>query len=312
MYHTILVPLDGSSLAECALPNAERLARAAGARMLLVRATTARGVPGGDPAEAQARAVRQAESYLAEIADQLGGPGVVETAVFYGDPAEAILTEVNLRHADLVVMATHSRVGLDRLVYGSVAEAIMSHSPVPVLLVRAGLPAPGSFGDQPRILVPLDGSAFAEEALAVARELAERIGGELLLVQSVVPPLHGQTTPDGRIISTVDQELAALRADVHDYLQHVAQRLAADTDGRPISIEVRVGPPVETIVEAAREREAAIVVMATHGRTGLARLLLGSVAAGVVHAGDRAVVLVRPEAIRPTAGASGPEAASVS
>src|SRR5262249_17655211 len=151
--------------AEGALPYAEALARSGGARLLLVRAALAHTVPGADPTADQVRAVAEAETYLADVVGRLKGAKIVETAVFYGRPVEAILEEVELRRVDLIVMATHGRSGLGRWLYGSVAEAVVSRSPAPVLLVRAGpgKPTNVAVAAGPRAIVPLDGSAFAEE-----------------------------------------------------------------------------------------------------------------------------------------------------
>ncbi len=293
MYRTILVPLDGSPLAERALPYAEALARASGARLLLVRAALAHTFPGVDPTEDQVKAVREAEDYLATIAAQLARQGVVETAVFYGEPVEAILEETRLRKADLVVMATHGRSGVSRWVYGSVAEAVLAESPVPVLLVQAwrdeGKLAP--LAEHPRLIVPLDGSPFAEEVLPVALEVAGKLGGELVLLHVV--SVSGQAVAAGR----QPAGLEALKDEARDYLRQVADRLATSDAGLRVQYEVRVGPAAEAIVAASHDLDASLVVMATHARTGLDRILLGSVAQGVLRHGSIPVLLVHPRGL---------------
>ncbi|MCC7103527.1 MAG: universal stress protein [Chloroflexi bacterium] len=301
MPETILVPLDGSALAECALPYARQIGRASGARILLLRATQPRSLPAADSIAAERAAAGEVDSYLAAVATTLSGDGPVETAVFYGDPVEAIVTEAGLRDVLLVVMATHARTGVDRLVFGSIAEAIMQRSPAPVLLVHESTRDAETIATQPRIVVPLDGSPFAEEALGTAAAVAEQLGGELVLVQAINPPEHGTVSADGRIVATVDQVLDRLRAEARDYLEHTAARIFAGRSGPAPKIEVRLGAPTAAIVEASAENRAAMVVMATHGRTGMARLLLGSVARGVVHDGPVPVLLVRPAAIRQVA-----------
>jgi nucleotide-binding universal stress UspA family protein len=146
---TILVPLDGSELAETALPRAIDLARTAGARLLLLRAAEAHTPPGLDPAEAQIRVVEEAEGYLASTAARVRSAGVatVETAAWYGAPAFAIVEAARLHAVDMIVMTTHGRSGLARLVFGSVAESVLRSTATPLLLIRppraplAALPA---------------------------------------------------------------------------------------------------------------------------------------------------------------------------
>jgi nucleotide-binding universal stress UspA family protein len=302
MYRTILVPLDGSPLAECAVPYAETVARASGAQIVLLRATVAHTLLGTGPGD-EVAAEQEAEEYLAGVATRLSDRSGVVTATFYGAPAEAIIEEIRLREADLVVMATHGRAGLGRLVFGSVAEAVLDRSPVPVLLVRVvqeELPV-ALVAECPRLLVPLDGSAVAEEALPVAQELAKAIGGELLLLHAVVPPEQARTTAQGSVVAYLDQELAALEAEARGYLRQVSDRLATGQEPSPPQIDARVGRPADVIAEASREHEVALVVMTTPGRTGLARVLSGSVADEVLRHGSVPLLLVGPAAVHQAA-----------
>jgi nucleotide-binding universal stress UspA family protein len=301
MYRTILVPLDGSPLAECAVPYAETVARANGAQIILLRAAVAHTLLGTGPGD-EVAAVQEAEAYLADVTTRLFDRSGVWTATFYGEPAEAIIEEIRLREADLVVMATHGRSGLGRLMYGSVTEAVLGRSPVPVLLVRAWqeeLPM-ALIAEHPRLLVPLDGSAFAEEALPVAQELADALGGELLLMRAGVPLEHARPTESGGIVAP-DQQLAALEAEARGYLRGVSDRLEKRQATTQPQIDARVGTPAEAIAEASREHAVALIVMATHGRTGLARLLLGSVADDVLRHGSVPLLLVRPAAVHQAA-----------
>jgi nucleotide-binding universal stress UspA family protein len=137
---TILVPLDGSTLAEAALPPAIDLARDRGARLILLRATEAHAAPLADPAEAQVAAVRGAETYLAGVRTRINTAELptVDTSVWYGPPAEAIVEAARFRGADLIVMSSHGRTGLGRLVLGSVAETVLRATSVPILLIRPG------------------------------------------------------------------------------------------------------------------------------------------------------------------------------
>jgi nucleotide-binding universal stress UspA family protein len=138
----VLVPLDGSKLAEEALTAAIGFART-GATLVLVRAAEARTTPFIAPDDAQVAVVQEAEAYLATVADRLRRVGVqdVETTVWYGPPVESIADAARFRKADLIVMSTHGRSGLGRLVLGSVAEGVMRTTSTPVLLLRPGATA---------------------------------------------------------------------------------------------------------------------------------------------------------------------------
>jgi nucleotide-binding universal stress UspA family protein len=138
MYQSILVPLDGSALAEAILPEIEKLARCMGARILLLRVSRAHVFPGKDPTKAEIQVVRRAEEYVAEIRDRLAAKGLVaEAHVRYGAVAEEILTHSARNDVDLIAMSTHGRSGLGRWALGSVAEKIVRRSEKPVLLMRA-------------------------------------------------------------------------------------------------------------------------------------------------------------------------------
>ncbi len=135
----ILVPLDGSLLAEGAIQTAAGLAREGGAALVLLRAAEAHTLPGADPTDAQVAVVREAEEYLTAVAARLGEEGVkgVETSVWYGSPATAIIEAARLQKVDLIVMTTHGRSGLGRLILGSVAESVLRGTTTPILLLRA-------------------------------------------------------------------------------------------------------------------------------------------------------------------------------
>jgi nucleotide-binding universal stress UspA family protein len=137
-FKKILIPLDGSILAEHAIGTAAALA-ADGATVMLVRAAEAHSLPGVDPTEMQVDVVREAEEYLARVTARLERDGVknVQTSVWYGPPASAIVEAAQMRGADLIVMSTHGRSGLGRLILGSVAESVLRSTTTPILLVRA-------------------------------------------------------------------------------------------------------------------------------------------------------------------------------
>jgi nucleotide-binding universal stress UspA family protein len=136
---TIMVPLDGSTLAEEALARAAELATGAGARLVLLRAVVAHTFPGGDVIEAQVGVIREAETYLAQVEARMRALGVkdVRSSVWYGAAAPAIIDAAKFNAADVIVMMTHGRSGLGRLVMGSVAESVVRGTTTPILLMRA-------------------------------------------------------------------------------------------------------------------------------------------------------------------------------
>jgi nucleotide-binding universal stress UspA family protein len=136
----ILVPLDGSPLAEAILPVAEEWAKEEGAEVILLRAVPAHHLPGADATESEIQVVKEAEAYLTEVAERLERRGVkrVSWIVWYDEPARAIIEAVTRDEVDLIVMATHGRRGLGRIFFGSVAEGVLRSAAVPVLLFKAG------------------------------------------------------------------------------------------------------------------------------------------------------------------------------
>jgi nucleotide-binding universal stress UspA family protein len=297
MRTTILVPLDGSPLAERALPYATALARGTGARLILLRAVLAHTFLGTDPTEAQAVVVQHAETEVAAVADRLRADGVTaEPHVYYGEAAEAITDSARHQHADLIVMSTHGRTGLGRWVYGSVADRVLRRAEAPLLLIPATSERPWPSDRPLRILVALDGSQFAEEALGPAVELAAPLGAELLLLRVVEPPVP--IVADGVSYAQPFDEEHEL-GEARRYLEEVATRLRAG--GRTVAGHAEVGHPPTVIAEVTRERGIDLVTMATHGRGGLARVVLGSVATGTLQRASTPLLLVRPTGVKAAA-----------
>jgi nucleotide-binding universal stress UspA family protein len=293
----LLVPLDGSPLAERALAYATAVSIPTAARLVLVRAVTAHVLPGVDDRELQVRSLAEAQHYLREVAHGLIARGFeVETATPYGDsPAEWIVKEANLRECDLVVMTTHGRTGPGRWWFGSIAEAVVAHTPVPVLLDRSWQPSQRELllGDSPVLLVPLDGSPFAESALEVAANLAEDIGASLVLVR--VDPRSGDVLEAERIVAETEGAEDELALEESDYLRTAADIVQRDWPGLSVRTQLRFGAPAEAIASAAIEARAALVVMATHGHTGALRTVVGSVAGRLLELDTAPLVLVHPQ-----------------
>ncbi|MBI3967485.1 MAG: universal stress protein [Chloroflexi bacterium] len=300
----ILVPLDGSSLAERALPYATKLARFLNARLELARAVLPNLAREAEPSSEEIEAADRARPELEAVARELRTPWLRVTChVCYGRPAEAIVACVSRVSAGLIVMSTHGRGGIGRWIYGSVADEILRRSPVPILLVPAS--SERAFTDDPicRILVPLDGSALAEEALGPASELAGAAEAELLLVRIVELPVIGEVSP--YLMMDPKAELARAR----EYLNDIARDLRSG--GLAVDVYAVTGAPPTTLPFLASERDADLIVMATHGRGGLARLVLGSVATSTVQRSTLPILLTRPAAVRRPATERSSEPATV-
>ena len=305
MNETILVALDGSPLAEAVLPQAVALATATGRDLLLLgvlaELTALTGLAWPQmglvrylPDQQIARTVYQ--EYLTAVAARLAATGVtVHTRLRQGDPAGEIVAQVAEQPAiSTVALATHGRSGLERRVLGSVAERVLHAATVPLLLVRGGIappPAREAVAYQ-HILVPLDGSSFATEALATATTLARRTGATLLLL-SVLPPLQDLSFAEAGILPYWMEEARIVASDaVTLALTATAQQL--ESSGLAVRTLLRHGSPVAEIVRCATDEAADLIVLATHGRSGISQLWLGSIALGVVRSAGQPVLAVRP------------------
>jgi nucleotide-binding universal stress UspA family protein len=288
MLKNILVPLDATQAGEAALPYAEALARRIDATLRLIHVVRDR------------RQIGHRVDYMTSTAAHPFSRGLrTESDVQCADsPAVSILADAAVHGAELIVMATHARIGLDRWLHGSVAETVVSRASVPVLLVRADAPRwEARFAaSDPTFVVPLDGSELAEAAVPLAEQLALNTGGRLVLTSVVpTPSATDLCTPQGAVAITMPDDFAAFEHETQIYLQRIAadvrmNKLTADVD-------VRLGQPASEIVTVAG-RSAAAIVMATHGRTGLPRTVLGSVAGEVVRHSPTAVIVVRPAKLR--------------
>jgi nucleotide-binding universal stress UspA family protein len=204
------------------------------------------------------------------------------------------------------VLATHGRSGLGRWLYGSVADHVLRHAPVPVLLISAGCAPAWPESGPGRILVPLDGSALAEAALAPAAALAGILRARLLLLRAVVPPVATETAYATGHPYATGQPYAywdpaeALEA-TRSYLEPLAGGLRER--GLTVDVEAAEGPPAAAIASSAWERGAGLIAMATHGRSGVGRLVLGSVATTTLHLAAVPLLLVRPGQDRPAGSA---------
>lgn len=293
MLQTILLPLDGSPLAELAIPYATMLARRAGATVVLVQAVQTHTAPGVDQTDAELEVMGRAQTYLQAVAARLDAQQVRAAAhVYYDDAAHAILDAAERQAADLIVMSTHGRSGIGRMLYGSVADLVLRHATAPVFLVP-GSASTAQLGESPTtLLVPLDGSQLAEEALHSAELLPLERDAKVTLLRVVQPPVY-PLYGDGYAYIPYDEDSEL--ADARQYVQEQVSKLQAN--GRKAEGKVAVGQPAAVIAATARELHADIIVMATHGNGGLSRVILGSVATSTLRQTTVPLLLIRPAAM---------------
>jgi nucleotide-binding universal stress UspA family protein/predicted transcriptional regulator len=240
----------------------------------------------------------EAEHYLSGVRERLAETGLrVETVVRHGSPSVALLDLVDELSTEAVVIASHGRGGVRRFVLGSVAMQLVSHTSVPVFVIRAASPEARQAPSLSRLLVPLDGSELAERALDVARDVAAP-GATLLLVRVVPWPQSFVVEDESE--RARDAEAAAYGVKVATaYLNRVAAPLR--TSGLAVETQAIVGETRGTISRhlavAAVAWEADAIVMSTHGRGGVTGWLLGSVADEVIRNVDRPVLLVSARAV---------------
>jgi nucleotide-binding universal stress UspA family protein len=310
----ILVPLDGSTLAELALPHARMLARLLGAPLHVLRVVDdaeieranvmmyqlASVYAAGEAIVAEQEALREvlaaqqaaAHEYLAlRVAELTADGATVTAAVRVGRPAETIAAEAGHDHDVIIVMATHGLGGLRRWALGSVADRVVHLAEAPVLLVRSSIePAPAGLR---LMVVPLDGSALSRQALPLASMLAQAAGARMLLLRSVSIAVDSAMVPPPmmRVGFAMPDVSALQQRQVLAELDDEARSLAAA--GLDVGTAAPLGEPGDVIVDEATQRGADLIVMATHGRGGLSRWALGSVADKVLHATTTPLLVVR-------------------
>ncbi len=296
MFKRIVVPLDGSRFAEAALAPARELARAGGARILLVRAVPPHGLPnilpgfytdtiGGDGHQADVERANDADAYLHTMTDQLRRAGYdADMALAIAAPGAGIVEAAALDHADLIIMASHLRWKVPATTGASATLDVMVRSRVPLLAWRVNdiaEPEGGPDGDErlsvlaraeSPLVVPLDGSPLAEAALPTAEALASAFRLYLVLVRAVDRPER-------------QDEARRYLADVSAVVEGRGTHVTAVTG---------VGDPFDVIERVWREQSGGAIVIASHGRLGAHGSFFGSLTARIIEELEAPVLVVRP------------------
>jgi nucleotide-binding universal stress UspA family protein len=301
MSDKILVPLDGSKLAEVALLYAEELARRLGYQIIMINVRS----PAEDPYHAVLQSYVESKvdeakhnirtglakhrGKVTKVAAILVGSGIL-----VGHPAEEIVDYAEKKDIDLIVMATHGRTGIRRWALGSVTNKVVRNTRRPVMLVRAQR-AHADARQKVRldkILVPLDGSKQSETIIPYVENLASRLKAGLVLLHVIAQPYHVYAGTKGVVeVPYTKRELKMKKASAKNYLENLGRVLRSK--GIRTKTQVGVGEAAEEIIKLAEELNTDIVVMSTHGRSGFSRWEHGSVADKVLHAGNTPLLLVR-------------------
>jgi len=320
MFTRILVPLDGSTRAECAIPVAARIARASGGTVDLLRVVYPPIDYGGYLTQSQLlvekemdAAIDAAAEYLARMtrAEALEGIGTKIEAIA-GAVAPTVLSYTQSAEIDLVVMCSHGYSGLKRWMLGSVAEMVARHTTVPVLILHQNGPALTSLPDDQslRALVALDGSSFAEAVLEPTIDLITALSapaqGAVHLLRVVdVPMLDGKGKSQANIGADV---MKKAEEDATLYLVGVISTLqTAIGEGKQLKFTASVTTDIDVagaIVKEAQHVENtaaegtngyAFIAMSTHGRGGIERWMAGSVTERTLHGTRLPLLIVRPQ-----------------
>ena len=305
-FRNILVPLDGSELAEKALEPANQVAMAMAqygneprpVRLTLLRVLSPMALLAADPYlydEMMRMSSDEAQAYLNQVASTMTANGVViETKIVNGSSAEAIVQYAEGAGIDLIVMSSHGRTGSRRWVYGSVAEKVMHHAPCATAIIRAHVEV--SMFQNRKILVPLDGSELAERALGPALALARAVNSNVYLLRVVAAgePMAESMRPTGE---QVEAALAAAdleeKGEAEAYLQSVFSQF--ENTRLFFDVQTTSGDVADTIVTYADDNHIDLIVISSHGRSGLGRWLHGSVAEKVLRGATCATLIVREQ-----------------
>lgn len=307
MYRTILVPLDGSAWSEQALPLACEIARRSAAAVHLVRVyqpiievrlggSTLADVPIVEDSWNEERRQQELDDLQARAQELVHSAGVQVSAHVLDGPVAATLADyIEESGVDLVVLTTHGRGGVARVWLGSVVDSLVRHVRTPLLVVRPHEDVDGEpvYSAPRRLMIPLDGSPWAEQVIMPAMELGRLFGAESVLLR-VVEPLRAHGYAPGINLAELTAEATeSLCGAARQYLETVAARLRAVD--MPVTTRVILGShPARAILRDAQEHAIDLVAMATHSRGGIARMLLGSIADKVLRGADTPVLILRP------------------
>lgn len=314
MYRTLLVPLDGSSFAEHALPCALAIARRSPAKIRLASVVTplAEAYVEGlyfSTVDLEKQLVLNQQAYLDRVRSRLLQHAQIDVTaeVLHGEVGATLNRLIDQGGSDLVVMATHGRGTMGRFWLGSVADEMLRHVTVPLLLVRPGEEAV-DLAVEPNLgkaVVALDGSPLAEQILEPAVTVAGLMPGASLMlmraIHTVVPVAWTPDVPEGerearQLMQQVQSMQAKLTGEAGSYLEAVAAKIRER--GLTVQTEVIVeDQAAAAILREAEKTKAGLIAVATHARSGLSRMILGSIADKVIRGAHVPVLVYHPRPV---------------
>jgi len=287
MYETVLVPLDGSELAEYAILYAKTIATRMKSKIIVLSAC-------GE----EERSEHDMRAYLEKKTEELQASGLEATSVVTcGHAADEILGFAKKNDIDLIIMSTHGRSGISRWVTGSVSNKVMQESYIPLLLIKTNvMPRASETGESWRILVPLDGSEFSEASLPHATGMANGPNCEIILFRvNEVAEVSLYFAPE--LMSGweryVEQARLATNKHIQSYLQRMSEKL--QSEGLSVRSVVGSGRAAQEIVKYAESYDIDMIAMTTHGRSGFSHWPYGSVANKVIHGTSKPTLLIHPK-----------------
>lgn len=283
MFQKILVPLDGSELAEQAVPYVEWLAKKLNSEVILITVC----LPGA-PLE------RALTEYIERRAERLQSLKIKTRSVcIEGEPAASIIDFAGKNDVSLIVISTHGRTGIGHWPLGSIASKIVQRSHIPVFLIKSGHPAAADTDKKlHKILVPLDGSQFAEAIIPYVESLAKTICSEVVLAR-IIEPVRLPHLAAYREREKYEQEYTArLEREAKRYL--TKKRAPLRARDIKVSSALQQGKPAETIIQYAEDKSVNLIALTTHGFSGISKWAYGSVASRIIEGSTKPVLLVRP------------------
>ena len=283
MYERILVPLDGSELAEQAVPYVEGLASKFNSEVIVITAC----LP-GDPLE------RALTEYIERRVEKIQSLGMkARSLCIHGEPAASIIDFAGKNDVSLIAISTHGRTGVSQWLLGSIASKVVQRSHIPVFLIRSSQPAKTPADKElQKILLTLDGSQFSEAIIPYVEKLAEAMGSEVTLLRVVEPSKLPQ------LAAYADREryekdfIDKLKKDAKSYLDKKKTALAGK--GIKVNSALLEGKADETILQYAEDKSVNLIALTTHGFSGVNKWAYGSVASRIIEGSSQPTLLVRP------------------
>jgi nucleotide-binding universal stress UspA family protein len=286
-YRKVLVPLDGSELAERAIPYAKNFAKTKGSEIILFTVSTT----------SAGQLDRPMKAYLELNTKELQSQGIeTSTVIAYGNVADEIIKFADKNKIDLIIISTHGHSGIKRWVLGSVALKVLYGTCIPVFLIKSRAHKIASVGFK-KILLPLDGSPFSEASIPYVKDLTKGIGGEIILLRVSEPPaLPADRSPAIKPSweEYRDMLMAEIQRQAEKYLEGIRANLGKS--GIKARSQATIGKAAENILQVAQKEDINLIAMTTHGRTGVSRWAYGGITNRIVEQSIQPVLLIRPSA----------------